>query len=127
LVAAWREALLAQKVLTGATKGYRHHPQLIRFRAQRDPLAAIGAFLAGLASEAQSRDFHFDSTRILPGERCKKIPETKGQLLFEWKHLRKKLRARSPGTARRWRGVASPEPHPLFRIVAGGAKSWEKG
>ena len=36
LVAAWREALLAQKVLAGATKGYRHHPQLARFQAQPD-------------------------------------------------------------------------------------------
>jgi hypothetical protein len=34
LVAAWREALLAQAVLAGATRGYRHHPQLDRFRAQ---------------------------------------------------------------------------------------------
>jgi len=32
LVAAWREALLAQKVLAGATRGYRHHPQLVRFQ-----------------------------------------------------------------------------------------------
>ena len=35
LVALWREALLAQKVLTGTTKGYRHHPQLDRFRQTR--------------------------------------------------------------------------------------------
>lgn len=32
LVAGWREALLAQKVLRGETTGYRHHPQLERFR-----------------------------------------------------------------------------------------------
>lgn len=31
LTAGWREALLAQKVLTGVTRGYRHHPQLERF------------------------------------------------------------------------------------------------
>nr|WP_253280607.1 pyrimidine dimer DNA glycosylase/endonuclease V [Arcanobacterium phocae] len=34
LIAGWREGLLAQKVLAGLTKGYRHHPQLERFRAQ---------------------------------------------------------------------------------------------
>ena len=33
LTACWREALLAQKVLTGVTRGYRHHPQLERFHA----------------------------------------------------------------------------------------------
>ena len=33
LVALWREALLAiQAVLGGKTAGYRHHPQLHRFR-----------------------------------------------------------------------------------------------
>ena len=36
LTAAWREGLLAQKVLTGTTKGYRNHPQLRRFRAAGD-------------------------------------------------------------------------------------------
>lgn len=29
LIAGWREALLAQKVLRGQTTGYRHHPQLV--------------------------------------------------------------------------------------------------
>ena len=64
LVAAWREALLAQKVLAGETRGYRHHPQLARFQAERDPLAAIGAFLAGLAGEAKIRGYSFDATKI---------------------------------------------------------------
>ena len=46
LVALWREALLAQKVLLGKTKGYRHHPQLIRFQAHINPVAAVAAFLS---------------------------------------------------------------------------------
>jgi hypothetical protein len=37
LVALWREALLAQKALTGTTKGYRNHPQLSRFRQSAIP------------------------------------------------------------------------------------------
>jgi hypothetical protein len=36
LTAGWREGLLAQKVLTGTTRGYRNHPQLRRFRAAGD-------------------------------------------------------------------------------------------
>ena len=32
LTACWREALLAQAVLAGRTRGYRAHPQLERFR-----------------------------------------------------------------------------------------------
>lgn len=49
LVAAWREALLAQKVLAGRTRGYRAHPQLRRFQAHPWPPGAIAAFLRGLA------------------------------------------------------------------------------
>lgn len=126
LVAAWREALLAQKVLAGATKGYRHHPQLVRFQAQPEPLSAIAAFLAGIADEAQSRGYHFDSSKISQPRFRGRIPETNGQLLYEWKHLTAKLRVRAPRLARQFRGIALPDPHPLFRIVEGEVRDWEK-
>ena len=38
-------SLHAQRVLLGRTKGYRNHPQLERFRATRDPAAAIATYL----------------------------------------------------------------------------------
>src|SRR5580698_5921397 len=114
LVAAWREALLAQKVLDGKTKGYRNHPQLLRFKEQADPLAAIGSFLAGLLGEADDRGYNFDGTKILRRKGRRRIEETTGQLRFEWAHLRAKLRSRSPALARKWRGIASPDAHPLF-------------
>ena len=126
LVAAWREALLAQKVLAGATKGYRHHPQLARFQAQSDPPTAIATFLAGLADEAQSRGYHFDATKISRQRFRGRIPETSGQLLYEWGHLKAKLRVRAPQLARQFQSITSPEPHPLFRIVPGEVKDWEK-
>jgi hypothetical protein len=47
LTAGWREGLLAQKVLTGTTKGYRNHPQLRRFRAAGDGAALDAADEAG--------------------------------------------------------------------------------
>ena len=126
LVAAWREALLAQKVLAGATKGYRHHPQLLRFRSQADPLAAIASFLIGIAEEAQRRSYHFDSEKIFPPRFCGQIPETRGQLIFEWLHLKAKLRARAPLRFGQVQRIKSPRPHPLFRIVPGDVREWEK-
>lgn len=126
LVAAWREALLAQKVLSGATRGYRHHPQLVRFQAQREPRAAIAAFLHGLAEEADRRGYRFDLTKIPRRKLRAKISETRGQLLFEWRHLQKKLRSRAPLLARQWRGITAPDAHPLSRIVPGKVRSWEK-
>ena len=126
LVAAWREALLAQKVLAGQTKGYRHHPQLARFQAQADPLAAIATFLAGLADEAQVRGYHFDASKISPRRFTERVAETRGQLLYEWGHLKAKLRPRAPHLARQARKITRPEPHPLFRIVPGGVRDWER-
>jgi hypothetical protein len=118
--------LLAQKVLAGATRGYRHHPQLARFQAQRDPLAAIATFLAGLAEEARGRGYHFDAGKISRRRFRGQIPETNGQLLYEWGHLKTKLRARAPLLIRQFRGITKPEPHPLFRIVPGEVRAWEK-
>jgi hypothetical protein len=126
LVAAWREALLAQKVLLGETKGYRYHPQLIRFQAQVDPLAALATFLAGLAAEASARRYRFDASKILPQRLEQPIIETEGQLLFEWGHLNAKLRVRSPSIAHQYENIAIPEPHPLFHIVPGAVRGWEK-
>ena len=126
LVAAWREALLAQKVLAGVTRGYRHHPQLVRFQAQDDPMAAIATFLAGIAEEAQSRGYRFDTSKISTRRFRAQLAETDGQLLYEWRHLLAKLRGRAPLLHRQFRGITTPEPHPLFRIVSGKVREWER-
>ncbi len=126
LVAAWREGLLAQKVLAGGTRGYVNHPQLARFRAQTCPTQAIAAFLAGLAAEAQRRGYHFDAAKISRWKFAGRIKETRGQLLYEWKHLRAKLRARAPALYREFKNIPCPKPHPLFRVVPGGVRAWER-
>ena len=126
LVAAWREALLAQKVLAGKTRGYRNHPQLARFRAQRDPQAAIAGFLAALHDEAVLRGYAFDATKIGALRFTGKIAETDGQLLHEWRHLLRKLKVRAPKFYAAQGAIKRPEPHPLFRIVKGGVREREK-
>lgn len=127
LVACWREALLAQAVLAGRTRGYTRHPQLERFRAQPDPIATIGAYLIGHAVEAERRGYRFDRDRIdAPGEPNGQLAVASGQLAFEWAHLGAKLAVRSPGDARRWADSAA-QPHPVFHIVEGGVESWERG
>lgn len=126
LVAAWREALLAQKVLAGGTRGYRNHPQLTRFRSAANPQWAIAAFLRELAAEAKRRGYAFDVSKIPASGAARKLRETRGQLVYEWRHLKRKLRVRAPAIARQLRGVSVPEPHPIFRIVAGKVRDWEK-
>jgi hypothetical protein len=126
LVAAWREALLAQKVLAGGTRGYKRHPQLTRFRAHPRPLKAVATFLAGIADEAGRRGYRFDTSKISQGRLRGKIDETEGQLLYEWKRLQTKLRTRSPAVYQQLKNVTAPEAHPLFRIIPGPIKDWEK-
>ena len=126
LVACWREALLAQKVLSGATRGYRNHPQLLRFRSAPDPMCAIGAFLREIASEAERRGYKFDVRKIAQRSGAQQIRETRGQLEYEWMHLRRKLKVRAPAIARRLCDVDRPQAHPLFRIIAGEVREWEK-
>ena len=126
LVALWREGLLARAVLRGATKGYRHHPQLERFRAHRSQRAAINAYLRAVAIEAEKRGYSFDRHKIGPGRRGVTVSATRGQLAYEWKHLLRKLKARSPRVYARWHKYTRPEPHPLFEIVRGDIESWER-
>lgn len=125
LVAAWREALLAQKVLAGKTRGYTQHPQLLRFRATSNPAAAIGAFLAALAEEAKARGYSFDATKIEQPRWRGKITETRGQLHYEWAHLLRKLAHRAPPLHAKWAALKTPETHPLFKIVDGDVRDWE--
>ncbi|MBF0097782.1 MAG: DNA lyase [Magnetococcales bacterium] len=126
LVALWRETLLAQKVLAGQSKGYRHHPQLLRFREQADPLAAIAAYLQGIHQEAMRRGYRFDASRIAPAGPAPTIAETSGQLLYEWQHLLLKLSQRAPQQHALVLPVSQPLPHPLFYLVEGGVRSWER-
>ena len=126
LVAAWREALLAQKVLLGATSGYKHHPHLVRFRIQDEPVPAIATFLTFLAAEAKLRGYHFDNSKITPARFNGQIEETSGQLQYEWLHLKRKLEHRSPDQYNRYRNAAIVEPNPLFSIVPGDVTEREK-
>ncbi|GAB2493808.1 pyrimidine dimer DNA glycosylase/endonuclease V [Luteococcus sediminum] len=123
LVAGWREGLLAQKVLAGQTKGYRNHPQLDRFKITSDPCLAIGAWLQGLAQEADARGYHFDHSKINCAGPAIRIDVTRGQLNFEMEHLRAKVAARQPDWLPR---LGAVEAHPIFTVVDGGIEDWER-
>src|SRR5579872_1302048 len=126
LVALWREALLAQKVLAGITKGYRHHPQLDRFRQSRNPKRAIAIYLWSVADEAKERGHHFDVSKIKMPRGIVTIPVTKGQLAYEFTHLKQKLRQRDP---KRLEWISKSEPvkvNSTFKAVEGPIAPWER-
>jgi hypothetical protein len=127
LLALWREGLLAQKVLAGKTKGYRNHPQLNRFKCHPSPQKAIGRYLLEVWEEADRRGYCFERKKVKNSLRkAGPITVTRGQLGYEWKHLRKKLRLRDPARFKAMKANQKLLPHPSFRVVPGKVENWEK-
>ena len=126
LCALWREALLAQAVLLGKTRGYRHHPQLTRFKQHTDARGAISSYLLGVYAESQARGYSFDLSKIVDPSASVCMTETEGQLLWEWRHLKAKLQGRAPELYSSLAGLTRPQQHPMFRIVAGPVREWER-
>ena len=126
LVALWRETLLAKHVLEGKTKGYKNHPQLIRFKSSNQPLAAINYYLKLVFLEAQQRNYNFDITKFEKIEKIEKINVTTAQLDFEKHHLLNKLKAID---ITKYNEVVDTDnfiAHPLFIVVEGEVEDWEK-
>lgn len=126
LVALWREALLAKAVLRGETRGYVHHPQLERFKAQSHPRLAINAYLAAVHDEAARRGYSFDRAKLGPVRKIPWIRVSSDQLAHEWRHLQHKLAMRSPASHAHWSAVTHPLCHPLFRERPGPVEPWER-
>jgi hypothetical protein len=124
LVALWRETLLARHVLEGRTKGYRHHPQLTRFRNCKSPLDAINKYLFLVHKEASARGYNFDKEKIAQHS-FTHLKVTEGQMAYETRHLLNKLKARDPKQYKAAKAVISLDPHPLFKIVPGEIEDWE--
>lgn len=131
LVALWREGLGAQKALLGLESGemvgYQNHPQLDRFKAATDPVAAIVFYLVAVEAEASKRGYKFDYSKIVEREyfHTHTIPVTSGQLDYEAQWLYAKISARAPEQLFR---LNNPDNliHPLFHMVEGEIESWEK-
>lgn len=126
LVALWREALLAQAVIRGRTRGYRHHPQLCRFRNSSSPRSAINAYLSGVYAEALIRGYNFDRTKLARAPARPRLTATQDQLLFEWEWLLQKFRVRDMGAYRSHREVVVPDAHPIFDVEPGPVSEWER-
>jgi len=126
LVALWREALLAQAVLRGQTKGYKNHPQLTRFKRSGHPVGAIASYLGHVADEADERGFSFNRSKITNETTENKIMVTSGQVAYEFKHLLGKLKKRDLILYDRLKPIHVLSVHPLFIEISGNVEAWEK-
>jgi hypothetical protein len=126
LVALWREALLAQAVLRGRTRGYRYHPQLARFREHSEPLQAINAYLWHVHAEARRRGYAFDASKVRRPKAVNRIAVNHGQIAHEAAHLAVKLQMRDRARWDSFRQVTQWELHPLMRQKTGDIEPWER-
>lgn len=126
LVSLWREGLLAQAVLNGKTTGYRHHPQLDRFRERPSPVGAIAEYLRAVYKESQARGYQFNRDKINRKRDLGAAIVTRDQLLYEWDHLVEKVAGRDQLWAERLSAVIRPRSHPFFRVVPGDIEKWEQ-
>lgn len=125
LVALWRESLLARCVLEGKTRGYKNHPQLIRFKASADPVECINLYLTFVYEEGHNRGYNFDRNKIRDNIRPVSIPVTTGQAEYEKLHLLQKLKKRDVS---KYDYLIKQEHlilHPLFELTEGKIEKWE--
>jgi hypothetical protein len=125
LVALWRETLLAKHVLEGKTKGYKHHPQLLRFKNTENPVASINHYLKEVYLEAERRGFNFNKEKIRWESESLKIEVSEGQVNYETGHLLGKLKQRDNERYDQFKTMKNIDVHPLFVLVPGDIESWE--
>lgn len=125
IVALWRETLLAKNVLEGNTKGYKNHPQLIRFKSIEKPLEAINQYLAEVWDEATRRGYNFDRNKIDFDFTKIKIEVTTGQMQYEFNHLLKKLEQRDPERFNQFENLKMVDCAEIFEVKEGEIEKWE--
>lgn len=126
LVAVWREGLLARAVLDGKTRGYKNHPQLIRFKNQKDPLHFLDTYLNNIYLEAVDRGYNFNHDKIGIEIVENQIKVTKGQMIYELNHLLKKLKYRDLDQYQQLKQIELPLSNPIFKVIPGDIEPWEK-
>jgi hypothetical protein len=126
LVALWREGLLARKVLLGKTKGYKNHPQLERFKSQKNPVAALDVYLIYVYKESLRRGYAFDKSKINLNAKSLKINVSSGQIDYEFKHLLTKLKKRNRVQYLKMVEEKMIDSHPSFKIIEGNVEKWER-
>ncbi len=125
LVALWREALLAKKVLQNRTSGYKNHPQLERFKRTISPISYINNYLQEVYNESRMRNYNFDSGKIGDLSELKDIPVSDGQIKYEFSHLLKKLKLRDEQRYEHYKDIKSIEIFPGFIKTPGATEKWE--
>ena len=118
--------MLAKRVLEGGTKGYKNHPQLLRFYEHPTPLVAINFYLNEIYMESLERGYFFDKSKIGDCINCMQMEVSFGQIDYEKEHLYKKLLIRDKPRAEKLKNSKTVCANSIFKMCAGSIAPWEK-
>jgi len=120
------EGISGYKALTGKQKMWQNHSQLTRFKNHPKRYYQIYMILICNIKYNQWMN-QLNDDIIINGNDCfDHMTVTRGQLEYEWKHYLNKLQSRNPTLYGRLKGIVTPEPHPIFKVIPGSIESWEK-
>jgi hypothetical protein len=122
----WREGIMARNVLLGLKKGYSNHPQLERFKKQEDPIPFIDKYLLAVYEESIKRNYNFNREKFGLNFTDSKIDVTDGQIVYEFKHLKRKLKIRDTDKYNELKKVEFPDINPVFKVIKGDIEPWER-
>ncbi len=74
---------ISKKLFEGNTKGFRNHPQLIRFRKHIEQIASINFYLEIIWKEAESRSYNFNKSKFVHVDDTPLIDVTTGQTILK--------------------------------------------
>jgi Pyrimidine dimer DNA glycosylase len=128
LVAAWREGLLAKKVLEGKTSGYKNHPQLVRFFERDDPIVMITKYLNEIYKEAKKRRFKFNYSKIsnVIVNTNEMISTSNKQIEYEFELLKSKLEKRDLKKLNEIKDEVIIKINRTFKRRIGTIENWER-
>lgn len=82
-------------------------------------------YLHFVFTEAEKRGCRFDPSKIDSPKCNETLNVTEGQVQYEWQHLLKKLKIRSPGFYNSIKTEKDIDLHPLFMSIPGRIEGWE--
>jgi hypothetical protein len=122
----WREGIMARNALLGIKKGYFNHPQLERFKKQENSVLFIDTYLLNVYNESITRNYNFNREKFGLNFTDSKIDVTDGQILYEFKHLKRKLKIRDIYKYDELNEIKFPDVNPVFKVVKGDIELWER-
>lgn len=133
---AINEAISGYKALTGKQKMWQNHSQLERFKnadifvSKKDNHILLQSYIVSLITNYRRRKYkEIDFSQSIEIDGSASLTVTKGQIEYEWQHYLNKLKTqkgRDKELYEQLKDIKTPEPHPLFSMVAGDIESWEK-